>query len=293
MALKSKKLAADSICVVGDEDQSIYSWRGATVANILNFKKDFAKTKTIKIEQNYRSVQPILDMANNIIEHNKNRNPKKLWSDKKAKDRIRLLTCLSEYKEADMIAQFLQTASNKQKLNTIAILYRTHVQSRALEEALIKNSIPYKIIGGIQFYERKEIKDMLAYLRLVVNPFDRTALFRIINTPVRGLGAKFEDQLYQLWHAEPFLTFAAAIDKIIETQPKKKQEALKKFLNVFEDLKPTTEPKQAIDQIIRKTEYTQFLKDTQDTQEAQGRIDNLQELSGCNTTLSRQQYYYY
>lgn len=185
MAKQNKQRVVDSICVVGDEDQSIYSWRGATVANIMNFKKDFDNTTVIKLEQNYRSVQPILEIANQIIKHNKNRNPKKLWSERTGSDRIRRIICASDYQESETIAHFLTCAGRTQKLNTIAILYRTHFQSRSLEEGLIRYSIPYKIVGGIQFYERKEVKDLLAYLRLIVNPFDRTSFFRVINCPAR------------------------------------------------------------------------------------------------------------
>ena len=164
MALDNKKVAIDSLCAVGDEDQSIYSWRGAHVTNMLNFSKDFPNTKLIKIEQNYRSVEPILNTANSIIAHNTQRNPEVLWSEKKASDRIRLITCSSEFQESDALAQLSMLIQKNMPTKESAILYRTHAQSRAIEEALIKNSVPYKIIGGIQFYERKEIKDLLAYL---------------------------------------------------------------------------------------------------------------------------------
>lgn len=221
----SHTFISDSLCVVGDEDQSIYSWRGATVANIINFKQDFPQSNLIKIEQNYRSVQPILEVANKVIEHNKNRNPKQLWSEKQGSNRIRNLICLSDYHEAEVIAHLIKSSRQKRKEQSIALLYRTHFQSRTLEEGLIKHSIPYKIVGGVQFYERKEIKDLLAYLKLLINPFDRTSFFRIINTPSRGLGTKFEEQVHELWDNEPFLTFNNIINKLIEgdSQPKAKK----------------------------------------------------------------------
>lgn len=281
MALNEKlQFNAQSLCVVGDEDQSIYSWRGATVANILNFKKDFPDNTVIKIEQNYRSVQPILEVANTVIKHNKNRNPKKLWSEKKATNRIKGVACNSEYQEADVIAQFLTIAQKKQALDTIAILYRAHYQSRALEEAFIKNSIPYKILGGIQFYERKEIKDLLAYLRLVVNPFDRASLFRIINTPLRGLGQKFEEQFHQRWSGEPFLSFSDVCTKLIDEGMvvKTKKDAVQTFANVFNSIDNKTLPSKALDTIIARTRYISYLKDTYDKDEAQTRIDNINEL---------------
>jgi len=232
MATRNKQLIVESICAVGDEDQSIYSWRGATIANMLNFKKDFSSTKIIKIEQNYRSVQPILDVANEVIQNNIERNPKQLWSNKRGRNRIQILSCLSEYQEAETIAQMLTIVEQKQALNTVAILYRTHTQSRAIEEALIKQTIPYKIIGGVQFYERKEIKDLLAYLRLVANPFDRTSFFRIVNVPSRGLGAKFEEQFYNLWHNQPFLTFHQIATTCIKEKmaAQSKAKALQQFI---------------------------------------------------------------
>ena len=204
MALNKNKFVIKTLCAVGDEDQSIYSWRGAQVENILNFQHDFKPVTKIKIEQNYRSVQPILNIANKVIAHNKMRNPKNLWSEKKAKNRIMCLNCKSNYQEADVIACFLENQSSQKNLNDIAILYRTHFQSRFLEESLIQSNIPYKIIGGIRFYERKEIKDIIAYLKLIANPFDRTSFFRIINIPTRGLGQKFEDLIYTKWNQNPF-----------------------------------------------------------------------------------------
>lgn len=272
--------AIDSLCVVGDEDQSIYSWRGATIANIINFKKDFPKAATIKIEQNYRSAQPILDVANHVINHNKQRNPKKLWSEKEGKDRIRHLTCLSEYQEGDIIASLASIASKSQALSSIAVLYRTHFQSRAIEEALVRNSIPYRIIGGVQFYERKEIKDLLAYLRLIINPFDRASLFRVINAPNRGLGLKFEELFYDRWHNEAFLTFHDIAKKLIEEMQVTglKKTALQAFLKTFNGLTPTSSPSKALDHIISETAYIGYIKEGYDLEEAQSRIENIKEL---------------
>lgn len=278
MAKSNKELVSDSLCAVGDEDQSIYSWRGATIANMLNFQKDFPNTTIIKVEQNYRSVQPILTAANQIIQHNSKRNPKNLWSARTAHNRIRVLTCLSEYQESDVIMQGVQLIAQKQKLNTIALLYRTHAQSRPLEEACIKRGIPYRIIGGIQFYERKEIKDLLAYLRLVINPFDRTSLFRIFNTPARGLGSKVEEQWYSLWHQEPFLTFALCAQKLLPELPKAKQKTVEEFLQIFEGIEPTTAPSAALDFIVKRTGYMSYLKEAYEPHDAQSRIENIKEL---------------
>ena len=281
MALRNKKLAVDSICAVGDEDQSIYSWRGAQVSNMLNFQKDFGKTTIIKIEQNYRSVQPILHVANHIIKKNKQRNPKKLWSERKAQDRVRLLTCVSEYQEADAITHLVSVHRNHHKDHQIAVLYRTHTQSRAIEEAFLKHAVPYKIVGGIQFYERKEIKDLLAYLRLVVNPFDRAALFRILNIPARGFGTKFEEQLYESLTQQPFMTFFDGCEHLHETLPSSKKLAIKQFLKIFEGITAQTKPSAALDLIVGRTAYNAYLKKTYEPEDAQTRIQNVQELGAA------------
>ncbi len=283
MAKRNNQLVIDSICAVGDEDQSIYSWRGATVTNMLNFRKDFSDTTVVKIEQNYRSVQTILDIANKVIQHNRLRTPKKLWSEKKGHNRIKCLSCLTEYQESNGIAQFILIAKKTYDLKNIAILYRTHTQSRAIEEALIKASVPYKIIGGIQFYERKEIKDLLAYLKLIANPFDRTSLFRIINVPTRGLGTKFEEEFYTRWHNEPFLTFKDLIKKLLEEESltKSKLGSLKQFLTVFDSLEPTTLPSKALEQILTQATFLSHIKNSYEPQDAQARIDNIQELTSA------------
>ena len=280
MAQSDKKLSVDSLCAVGDEDQSIYSWRGATIANMLNFTKDFPEAALIKIEQNYRSVQPILDFANHVIDQNINRNPKSLWSDKKGRDRIRVLTCASEYQESGMITQFVSAAIQKQRHDSIAVLYRTHAQSRAIEEALIKALIPYKVIGGVQFYNRKEVKDLLAYLRLIVNPFDRPSFFRIINTPTRGLGEKFEEQCFEHWNNEPFLTCTQLLQKLIDTGMVKgaKQESVEKFMAIFVDIDLHQKPSKAIDTIIRRIGYVSYLQDQYEADEVQTRTENIAEL---------------
>lgn len=274
----NKEFALKSLCVVGDEDQSIYSWRGATVENIVLFNKDFSNTKMIKIEQNYRSVQPILEIANKVISNNKNRNPKKLWSEKQARNRILNVTCTSEYKEGEMIAQAIKIIEKNKLHNSMGILYRTHFQSRAIEEALIKNSIPYKIIGGIQFYERKEIKDIIAYLKLAINPFDRISFFRIINCPARKLGQKFEEEFYIYWSNEPFLNFHEIAKKLINKKvlTKIKEDSLSQFLHVIEKLQNNS-PVEAINNIIIDTNYINYLKDNFDRQEAETKIENVKE----------------
>lgn len=280
MSLDKQRLAIDSICAVGDEDQSIYSWRGADVTNIHNFTQDFADTTIIKIEQNYRSVEPILHVANAVINHNTKRIPKYLWSEKKADNRIKMFTCVSEYQEAEAIVQLNVVLKEHMPEKNCAVLYRTHSQSRSIEEALIKGSIPYIIIGGIQFYERKEIKDILAYLKLVANPHDRTSLSRVINVPTRGLGEKFEEQLHDYWSQEPFLSFQELIRLILAdaTLPPLKHATLNSFLLIFSDISAHTTPSVAIEKIIKATQYKTYIQNKFDKQEATERLANIDEL---------------
>jgi DNA helicase-2/ATP-dependent DNA helicase PcrA len=182
--------AHHNLCVVGDEDQSIYRWRGADIGNILNFEKDYPESKVIRLEQNYRSTQTILTAANAVVANNLNRIGKNLWSEKGEGDVLQLWETQDETHEAASVVDIIQQESvnNHYNLNEFVILYRTNAQSRALEEQLRRSAIPYSIVGGIKFYERKEIKDILAYLKLLVNPSDSVSLQRIINFPARGIG---------------------------------------------------------------------------------------------------------
>ncbi len=280
IALVDKELALDSVCAVGDADQSIYSWRGATVTNMTEFKHVFPGTTVITIDQNYRSAQPILNLANHAIQNNTQRTPKNLWSEKTGTNRIYHVVCLTEYQEAKAIAQLLLVAKEKYGLNNVGILYRTHTQSRALEEALLKESIPYRIIGGIQFYERKEIKDLIAYLKIIANPFDKTSFFRIINTPTRGLGDKFEQEFYATWTHEPFATWQDIIKQYISSQSlgKVKTAALEKFLSIVQDIQPTDNTSSVLATIITRTDYITYIKNNNDPTDAQARLDNIKEL---------------
>jgi DNA helicase-2/ATP-dependent DNA helicase PcrA len=281
MALDKKKhFTIDSICVVGDEDQSIYSWRGATVENIINFKKDFKDARYIKIEQNYRSKQPILSVANNLIKHNSKRNEKKLWSAKQGTDCVRAVRCLSGYQEAEIIGRFCKLLYSQKKLSSTAVLYRTHYQSRVIEEALLRHSIPYTIIGGIRFYERKEIKDMLAYLRLIMNPFDRVAFARVINCPLRGLGDKNQEALLDFWETQPLLNFKQMAVKAKENKiiSGSKAEALDHFCSLFSKTSANDKATDAISNLLLEIEYLEYLKKTYEPHEADERTQNIKEL---------------
>src|SRR5260221_675802 len=177
-----------NLCVVGDPDQSIYKWRGADLRNILDFEHDFPEARIVKLERNYRSTQIILDAASAVISRNRNRKDKHLWTDRKGGDRITYFRGGDELEEADFITRTARTALADDVEAMVAVLYRTNAQSRTIEDALMREGIAYKVVGGVRFYERKEIKDALAYMRLVINPHDDVSLRRVINVPARGVG---------------------------------------------------------------------------------------------------------
>ncbi len=280
MSLNKGELAIDSMCVVGDEDQSIYSWRGATVDNIIHFNKDFKDTKTFKIEQNYRSKQPILTVANHVIQNNSKRNEKKLWSTRKGSDCVRVLRCLSGYQEAEIIARYCKFLHSHNKLNSTAILYRTHMQSRLIEEALIKMTVPYHMIGGVRFYERKEIKDLVAHLKLIINPFDTVSFARVVNVPARGLGDKFLEDFLDQWAVHHQLGFTDLATKLVEDKvfAPSRVEGLQKFCSFFKDLTSQSNAAQTITDLVTKTEYLPYLRKTYEKQEADERFANIKEL---------------
>jgi DNA helicase II / ATP-dependent DNA helicase PcrA len=193
-----RRLAAAhrNLTVVGDPDQSIYKWRGADLRNIMDFEQDFPEARTIKLEQNYRSTQVILDAASGVISQNRNRKDKRLWTDRQGGSRIVYYRGNDELEEADFITRTIKDVRLADIETTTAVLYRTNSQSRAIEDALMRERIPYKIIGGVRFYERKEIKDALAYLKLIINPHDDVSLRRVINVPARGIGKGVMDSLH-------------------------------------------------------------------------------------------------
>ncbi|QQR53904.1 UvrD-helicase domain-containing protein [bacterium] len=271
--------SARSVCVVGDEDQSIYSWRGATVANIQTFVSDFSNTKLVKIEQNYRSKQEILTVANQLIKNNPQRTPKTLWSSIEGKQSVMELECGSEYQESDAIGSALAQFWKKYPTDTAAVLYRTHTQSRPIEEMCIKYSIPYKIIGGTQFYERAEIKDLIAYLKLILNPFDQLSFFRVLNTPLRGLGEKIEELFRQAWQHEPFLNFYEITVKVMQQKlTPGKIKTLHYFLTIFHELTAQQNASEALKSIIERTGYKEYLYNTYEPENAQERLANIDEL---------------
>jgi len=280
----------DSLCAVGDQDQSIYSWRGAQVHNMQQFCSDFAPVNIVTIEQNYRSVKPILDAANGVIRHNGNRLEKKLWSAKSASQRMLHLQCHTGEQEAHAIASLLQLARKKFPLSAMAILYRTHNQSRTLEEALMLLGIPYTIVGGIRFYERKEIKDILAYAKLIINPHDRQSFLRIINTPARGIGEKALDYLLSLWqehetwHARTLLSQSIQSDVLSRAQ----KMALEKVHTLLTPEQHVTASHALIEKIIHTTEYASYLRKEYSEQELANRLDNIKELVSAAQAFERE-----
>lgn len=270
-----------NLCVVGDDDQSIYGWRGADISNILNFEKDFQNTKVIKLEQNYRSTQVILDGANGVIANNCGRKNKSLWSDIKEGNKIRVQRTLDEQDEGRYIASKISEMKDDGRgLGEFGILYRTNAQSRALEEALIKAGITYKIYGGLKFYDRKEVKDILAYLRLIQNPLDDISFKRIINVPKRGIGLKTLEVLEEKALLKGESLYSALLDidtsNEIATRTKSKLSNFATLISSLVTMKGILKVSDLIEKIMENTGYLKELE-LEDTIESQGRIENLKE----------------
>ena len=270
-----------NLCVVGDDDQCIYQWRGADIRNILEFEKDFPGAKVIKLEQNYRSTGHILAAAHSVIEHNKSRKDKKLWTSAHDGDLVTYFRADDEKEEARYIAQEIARLMGPDRnYSDFAILYRTNAQSRALEDALSGREIPYRVVGGIRYYERKEIKDMLAYLRLVVNPHDDLALVRVLNEPKRGIGAVTQEKLLTLARVRGESLFITLQDEEVTASFRgKTQAALKglvEALSEYSGEKENLRLSDIYDGLLTATGYLQALEDA-DTDEARGRLENLLE----------------
>jgi DNA helicase-2/ATP-dependent DNA helicase PcrA len=279
------------ICVVGDSDQSIYRWRGADISNILNFEQDYPEASTIMLEQNYRSTSTILDAANGVIANNFSRKPKKLWTDKGAGGKIRVYSADSEHAEGYYISSEInRNLSQGRQYGDHAILYRTNAQSRVIEEILIKSDIPYQIIGGIRFYERKEIKDILAYLRLVSNPDDDLSLQRIINVPKRGIGTVTMDKLSESAGRLGVSMFRLLLDHLDEVEVAgKTREALVSFRDQVANLHAMTEylsVTELAEQMIEMTQYRLELM-REKSIEAQSRLENIAEFLSVTMDFER------
>ena len=278
------KLLAEShrnICVVGDDDQCIYQWRGADIRNILDFEKDFPEAKVVKLEQNYRSMGNILAAAHSVISNNKGRKAKKLWTDKEEGDKIKYFRAETERDEAYKVAWEIDLLKRgTMKYSDFAILYRTNAQSRQFEEALTRRDIPYRVLSGLRYYDRKEIKDMIAYMRLVVNPQDNLSLRRIINEPKRGVGSKSVEKLEALarLRGESVLD-ALGHEDILSSLSNKAYKGVKAMVDCITGCRAERENlmvSDIYDQLLIGTGYMQALEDEK-TVEAESRIENLME----------------
>lgn len=272
-----------NIAVVGDADQSIYAWRGADIQNILDFEKDYPNCTSIKLEQNYRSTKIILDAANAVIDNNEGRPEKNLWTDKVEGAKIQHFTAQSEHEEAAFIGD---TIVKKHDIHGVpygdmAILYRTNAQSRVLEEALIKRALPYTMVGGTKFYDRKEIKDVLAYLRVLYNPFDDLSLLRIINVPKRSIGATTVSKLQDYARENGTSLFMTLTQlHLVDTIKGKTKEKLEEFGILIFTLVAEMDDKSVLDileAILDRTGYLAQLEESTDPQE-QARAENIGEL---------------
>ena len=270
-----------NICCVGDVDQSIYSFRGANYKNILNFEKDYKDAKTIKLEQNYRSTTNILDAANDVIKNNKERKDKKLWSDKGTGDKITYYRAFNGIDEAQYVAREIKNLINNGiEYENIAVLYRTNSQSHVIEEEFLKNKIPYKIVGGIGFYSRKEIKDVLAYLRLIYNEKDNISLLRVINTPKRGVGSKTISNLIEKANNDGKSIYEVIVSgKELE------------FKNIIEKLKKFSESLTITELVDKILDITGIRKEYESdkTLESDIRLENLEELKTVTRTFEEKE----
>ena len=269
-----------NITVVGDNDQGIYSFRGADITNILNFEKDFPGTKIIKLEQNYRCTQNILDAANAVIKNNETKYEKKLWTENGKGGMITVFRGNDEYDEANFIVENINKLRREEYMtyNDFAILYRMNSQSRSIEDILRRENVPYKIIGGLKFYERKEIKDTIAYLRLIQNPSDNLSLTRIINEPKRGIGKTSLDNVQQI-AMQSETSMYDVIKRADEFGLNRVFANSREFVSQIEELrakKDNIKISDLIKETLNKTGYTKALED-EDTTEAETRLENIEE----------------
>jgi DNA helicase-2/ATP-dependent DNA helicase PcrA len=286
-----------NLCVVGDPDQSIYKWRGADLRNILDFERDFPETRIVKLEQNYRSTQIILDAASAVISQNRNRKDKHLWTDRKGGVRVVYFRGTDELEEADFITRTARGALADDVDAIVAVLYRTNAQSRTIEDALMREGLAYRIVGGVRFYERKEIKDTLAYLRLIINPHDDVSLRRVINVPTRGIGKGVMDAIEKVSPADrtdlplldaglsPALSanslWARIVrgleDRVFPARATASLAAFRDLIVTLTDMARRDPVSIAIGKALDQSGYLHDLRE-EHTEDAEARIENLAEL---------------
>jgi DNA helicase-2/ATP-dependent DNA helicase PcrA len=294
-----RRLVGDhrNLCVVGDPDQSIYKWRGADLKNILDFESDFPEATIVKLERNYRSTQIILDAASAVISQNRNRKDKHLWTDRKGGERIVYYRGSDELEEADFITRTARRSLADDVDSMAAVLYRTNAQSRTIEDAMMREGLPYKVIGGVRFYERREVKDALAYMRLIINPYDDVSLRRVINVPARGIGKGVMDALEAVPAADdtdlPLLgaglqpaiaanslwsRLVRGLDeKLFPSRAAASLAAFRDLLVALTDVARQDSVSITIGKILDRSGYLQDLRDERN-EDAEGRIENLAEL---------------
>ncbi|MBR0622185.1 DNA helicase PcrA [Bacillus pumilus] len=281
-----------NICVVGDSDQSIYRWRGADITNILSFEKDYPSSEVILLEQNYRSTKRILHAANTVIQNNANRKPKNLWTENDEGAKIAYYRADNEFGEGQFVAGKIHQLhqSGKRKLSDFAILYRTNAQSRVIEETLLKSNIQYNIVGGTKFYDRKEIKDILAYLRLVANPDDDISFARIVNVPKRGIGATSVDKIAAYAEMNDLSMFEALgqVDFIgLSARAANALDEFKQLIDQMTNMQDYLSVTELTEEILEKTGYREALK-VEKTIEAQSRLENIDEFLSVTKNFEEQ-----
>lgn len=277
-----------NICVVGDADQSIYGWRGADISNILDFENDYPQAKIIKLEQNYRSTKNILEAANAVIKNNINRKAKKLWTDNETGDKITLYQASGERDEADFVTLTAKKELNEGfSYNDMVVLYRTNAQSRAIEDGFMRADIPYKMVGGLRFYERKEIKDIIAYLRFIYNPYDTLSLMRIINTPKRGIGSTSIAKIAEYAEVHNLSFFDVISGEYVEeikgltTKVKNELEKFSSFVFDMLNLQANMPLSEFIDEVAESSGYIKELAEGTKKEENEYRIENIKEFVGA------------
>ena len=281
------------LCVVGDADQSIYAFRGATIRNIEEFERDFPEAKTVVLEQNYRSTQTILDAANRVISRNASRRPKRLWTESGPGEPISVYVADDEHDEARFVAEEVDELidSRDARPADVAVFYRTNAQSRSFEEVLIRVGLPYTVVGGVRFYERREIRDAIAYLRAVANPDDDVSLRRILNVPRRGIGERAEAALESYAQRER-ISFGAALERIDDVPglATRSQGQARAFATLLEDLRTLIEagegPATVLQAVLEQSGYIAELRDSSDPQD-QTRLENLAELESVAVEYER------
>ncbi|QAS52124.1 DNA helicase PcrA [Halobacillus litoralis] len=270
-----------NLCVVGDSDQSIYAWRGADIQNILNFENDYPKARTILLERNYRSTELILNAANNVIDNNSGRKPKHLWTDNKGGEKIHYHQAGTEREEALFVTDKIEdmVRQGKFRYQDASILYRTNAQSRTIEETFVKAGIPYQMVGGTKFYDRKEIKDLLAYLRLISNPNDDLSFLRVVNEPKRGVGKTSMDKMmaYAADHDISLYEAAAEVDFVgVSAKAAKAIMSFRKMIQNWTQQQEFLSATDMVQDVIDKTGYEEMLLNEKSI-EAQSRLENIEE----------------